>query len=98
MNVCTLPFVLSQRPVTVKARQRVTRPAGQPTRRYETSAVAVLSVKRRRPVQQESTATLPTGIGLIRSIQTSELRQRPPSTSMPLVHTEEVTGSIPGHE
>jgi hypothetical protein len=49
-------------------------------------------IKRQRPtqVQQESTATLPTDIDLIRPVQAFELRQRPRSTSVQLVHTEEV--------
>jgi hypothetical protein len=56
-----------------------------------------LTLKRQRPTQaqQEGTATLPTDIDLIRPVQAFELRQRPRSTSMQLVHTEEVTGSIP---
>ena len=41
-------------------------------------------------VQQKSTATYAAGIDLIRPQQTSELHQRPASTSMQLVHTEEV--------
>ena len=54
-----------------------------------------LSITGRTPVQQGSTATLPFGIDLIRPVQASELHQRPTSTAMRLVHTEEVTGSIP---
>ena len=46
-------------------------------------------------VQHTSTATSPSGTGLIRPGQTYELRQRPVLTFLPLVHTEEVTGSIP---
>jgi hypothetical protein len=46
-------------------------------------------------VQQGSTATLPPDIDLIRLIKACELRQRPTLTFMQLVHTEEVTGSIP---
>jgi hypothetical protein len=46
-----------------------------------------------------STATLPFGNDLIRLIRLSKaygLHQRRASTGMQLVHTEEVTGSIPG--
>ena len=52
-----------------------------------------LTLKRQRPtqVQQESTATLPTDIDLIRPVQASDLRQRPRSTSLQLVHTEVIT-------
>ena len=42
-----------------------------------------------------STATYPPGTDLMPPKQALDLRQRPPSTSMQLVHTEEVTGSIP---
>jgi len=45
--------------------------------------------------QQESTATWPSAIDLMQPIQAYDLRQRPASISMQLVHTEEVTGSIP---
>ena len=41
-------------------------------------------------VQQTSTATSPPSTDLIRPKQTSELHQRPASTSMQLVHTEAV--------
>ena len=46
-------------------------------------------------VQQRSTATLPPDTDLIRPTKPCELHQRPASTGMQLVHTEEVTGSIP---
>ena len=46
-------------------------------------------------VQQKCTATLPTNMDLIRPAQASDLHQRPASTNMQLVHTEQVTGSIP---
>src|SRR5580700_5216611 len=46
-------------------------------------------------IQQISTATSPPSTDFIRPQQTCELRQRPVLTSMPLVHTKEVTGSIP---
>jgi hypothetical protein len=46
-------------------------------------------------VQQRSTATLSTDIDLTRPNQAYDLRQRPALTYMLLVHTEEVTGSIP---
>ena len=39
-----------------------------------------------------STATSPPSIDLIRREQTRDLRQRPASTSLQLVHTEEITG------
>jgi hypothetical protein len=42
-------------------------------------------------VQQISTATSPPSIDHIRPKQSPELHQRPALTSMPLVHTEEVT-------
>ena len=42
-------------------------------------------------VQQMSTATYPPGTDLMRPKQAHDLRQRPPSTFMQLVHTEEVT-------
>ena len=41
-------------------------------------------------VQQRSTATLPPNTDLIRPTKPYELHQRPASTSMQLVHTEEV--------
>ena len=46
-------------------------------------------------VQQRSTATLPTDTDPIRPAQAYDLHQRPALTSVLLVHTEEVTGSIP---
>jgi hypothetical protein len=49
----------------------------------------------RRAVQQICTATYPPSTDPMRPKQTRELYQRPAETSMPLVHTEEVTGSIP---
>jgi hypothetical protein len=48
------------------------------------------------PVQQLSTATSPPKIDGMRPIQVHGLHQRPTTTSLPLVHTEEVTGSIQG--
>jgi hypothetical protein len=42
-------------------------------------------------VQQESTATLPPGTDLIRLTPARDLRQRPASTSVRLVHTERIT-------
>src|SRR5258708_31162580 len=49
-----------------------------------------LTLKRQRPtqIQQENTATRPTDIDLIRPVQAFDLRQRPRSTSLQLVHTE----------
>jgi hypothetical protein len=52
----------------------------------------------RQLVQQMSTATYPPGTDLMRPKQALDLRQRPASTSLRLVHTEEVnavTGSDP---
>jgi len=46
-------------------------------------------------VQQRSAATLPSDTDLIRPTKAYELHQRPASTGMQLVHTEEVTASIP---
>ena len=46
-------------------------------------------------VQQVSTATCPSSTDLIRPKQTRELHERPVSTSMQLVHTEEVTSHRP---
>ena len=46
-------------------------------------------------VQHASTATLSAITDLIRPMQARHLHQRPTMTAMPLVHTEEVTGSIP---
>ncbi len=54
-------------------------------------AIAVARVNGRVPLQQQNTATLPDGINLIRPAQTHHLLGRPASTSMRLVHTEEVT-------
>ena len=48
-----------------------------------------------REVQQQSAATAPHDTDPIRPPKSSDLRQRPLTTSMRLVHTEEVTGSIP---
>jgi hypothetical protein len=52
-----------------------------------------LTLKRQRPgrYSRKSTATRPTDIDLIRPVQAFELRQRPRSTFLPLVHTEVVT-------
>jgi hypothetical protein len=44
-------------------------------------------------VQQEATATCPANTDLMRPKQALDLRQRPASTSLPLVHTEEVIQS-----
>jgi hypothetical protein len=57
-----------------------------------------LTLKRQRPtqVQQESTASRPTDIDLIRPVQAFEPRQRPRSTSLRLVHTEEVDQAVLG--
>jgi hypothetical protein len=54
-----------------------------------------LTLERHRPTQvkQESTATLPTGIDLIRPVQAFELLQRLRSTFMRLVHTEVIITS-----
>ena len=46
-------------------------------------------------VQQQSAATAPTRTDPRRPGKASDLCQRPPTTVMRLVHTEEVTGSIP---
>lgn len=51
-----------------------------------------LKSQRSDRVQQGSTATLPSCIDLIRPVLASELLERPLSTRMQLVHTEEVTG------
>jgi hypothetical protein len=56
-----------------------------------------LATKDVRPVQQVSTETSPSSNDLMRPVQACGLPQRPLSTSLPLVHTEEVTGrSRPG--
>jgi len=44
-------------------------------------------------VQHESTATLPSSTDLIRPTQARDLRERLTSTSVQLVHTEEVVWS-----
>src|SRR6266702_3220375 len=43
-------------------------------------------------VQPENTATLAPDNDFIRPTRTRDLHQRPALTSMPLVHTEEITG------
>jgi len=47
------------------------------------------------PVQQVSTATLPSGTDLMRPTQFGGLQQRPTSTSVQLVHTEKVADFNP---
>ena len=54
------------------------------------SAVAVLSVSASEKVQQKCAATASASSDPKRAVKTSDLRQRPPPTSMQLVHTEEV--------
>jgi YVTN family beta-propeller protein len=44
------------------------------------------------PIQQASTATLPSSTDLIRPTQAYDLHKRPASTSMQVVYTEDVTG------
>jgi hypothetical protein len=48
----------------------------------------------RKAVQQVSTATSPSSTDLMRPAQTNDLHQRPTLTSLPLVHTEEITGLV----
>ena len=47
-----------------------------------------------RWVQQMSTATYPPGTDLMRPKQALDLRQRPASTSMQLVHTEVIASHL----
>jgi hypothetical protein len=46
-------------------------------------------------VQQQSAATAAADSDPRRPVKTSDLHQRPLPTAMHIVHTEEVTGSIP---
>ena len=57
--------------------------------------VAAGSAAEPRNVQQQNAATAPTTFYLSPPTKASDLHQRPLPTSMQLVHTEEVTGSIP---
>ena len=50
----------------------------------------MLSVNASEKVQQKCAATASASSDPKRSVKTSDLRQRPPPTSMQLVHTEEV--------
>ena len=60
-----------------------------------TSGAALSQMDSGQSVQHGSSATVPESSDLIRPVKIPDLHQRPSTTCMPLVHTEEVTGSNP---
>ena len=93
-QICAVPVTTAPIAAPIKpSRRRPTSTAGHYAGLEGTAHISGtdLNAKNRTAIQQISTATSPPGTDLIRPLQPRELHQRPPSTVMSLVHTEEVT-------